>query len=385
MEKREIPVVAFSIANRFGGAYEESKVKGIAHFIEHMLFTGTKTRSHEDISREVEKKGGVLNAFTAQEITSFWFKMPSLHFFSGINILSDMLNNAVFNIEKFEKEKKVILEEIKMYRDNPQMRVFEMIEENLYEKPFGDGIIGNAESVSALKRDFVYNYWKENYDPANYIVTIVGNADFEKICEYLEKNFQKKIVKRKEELKKIKLINKESKEERAGIDQAYFTLGMHAPLRNEKEYDVLLVLDAYLADGMSSKLFLEIREKRGLAYDVKSIINSEKNYGYYVIYAGTRKEKIDEVKKIILEEFEKLKEMKEKDLEEAKNRLIGLKAIGSEESARVMNELMYSELAGNAEEYYSENERIKKVKLEEVKKLAKKLISKYSTAVIVPK
>src|SRR3989344_6160896 len=138
MEKRDTPVVSFSITNKFGAAFEESKIKGIAHFIEHLVFTGTKTRSHEDISREIEKKGGILNAFTANEVTSFWFKLPSEHVFAGLDILSDMLNNAIFDKEKFEKEKKVIIEEIKMYHDNPSAFVMDQIEKNLYNKPFGE-------------------------------------------------------------------------------------------------------------------------------------------------------------------------------------------------------------------------------------------------------
>jgi len=139
-EQRDLPIVSFSISNPFAASHEESKIKGIAHFIEHLVFTGTKTRTHEDISREIEKRGGVLNAFTAQDVTSFWFKLPSEHLFSGMDILVDMLKNPLFDEKKFEKEKKVILEEIKMYHDNPQRHVFEKIEENLYEKPFGVGV-----------------------------------------------------------------------------------------------------------------------------------------------------------------------------------------------------------------------------------------------------
>src|SRR3990167_895683 len=146
MEKRDTPVVSFSITNKFGAAFEESKIKGIAHFIEHLVFTGTKTRSHEDISREIEKRGGILNAFTSHEVTSFWFKLPSVHIFAGLDILTDMLNNPIFEKEKFEKEKKVILEEIKMYHDNPRAHAFEQIEKNLYEKPFGELIIGSKET-----------------------------------------------------------------------------------------------------------------------------------------------------------------------------------------------------------------------------------------------
>ena len=191
MEKRELPLVSASITNRFGGAYEKSEIKGVAHFIEHLVFTGTKTRTHEDISREIEKKGGILNAFTSNEVTSFYFKMPSEHLFFGLDVLVDIIKNPKFDKEKFEKEKKVILEEIKMYKDDPQKHVFEKIEEAMFEKPFGEGVIGNEETIRRMDRDFVYNLYKQAYSPENYIVTIVGNADFDKVCEYIEKNFKK--------------------------------------------------------------------------------------------------------------------------------------------------------------------------------------------------
>src|SRR3989338_1055198 len=127
-EKRELPLVSLSITNPFGAVYENSNIKGIAHFIEHLVFTGTKTRTHEDISREIEKKGGILNAFTAQDVTSFWFKLPSEHVFAGLDIITDIMNNPIFEEKKFEKEKKVILVEPKMHRDDPQKLVFELIE-----------------------------------------------------------------------------------------------------------------------------------------------------------------------------------------------------------------------------------------------------------------
>lgn len=383
MEKRELPIVALSVSNRFGAGAEESRIKGIAHFIEHLVFTGTKTRSHEDISREIEKRGGVLNAFTANEVTSFWFKLPSEHVFSGIDILIDMLNNPAFKEDKFEKEKKVILEEIKMYHDDPSRNVYDKIVENLYEKPFGEGVIGTSETVSSLKRDFVYDYFKKVYSPENYIVSIVGNADFVEVCAYIEKSFEKNGGKVFE--KEIRKINRESVEEREGIDQAHFVFAAHSPLLTDKDYYALEVLDAYLANGMSSKLFLKIREEKGLAYAVTSSINAEKKYSYYSIYAGTKKESIPEVKKIILEEMGNIGRMKEKELNEAKEQLIGLRKLSSEESSRVMSELLFMELADRAEEYYKHEENIKKVSLEQVKKLALELIQKYSTAAIVPK
>jgi predicted Zn-dependent peptidase len=383
-EKRDLPVVSFGISNPFAASHETSDIKGIAHFIEHLLFTGTSTRTHEDISREIEKKGGILNAFTAQDVTSYWFKLPSEHLTSGMDIIIDMLKNPKFDEEKFEKEKKVILEEIKMYHDMPQRHVFEKIEENLYEKPFGEGVIGSKETVSKMTRDFVKEYFEKKYSPENYIVTLVGNADFDKVCDYLENQFSPE--NKQTNALEIKRKNAETTEEREGIDQAHFVFAMHAPeSTSEKRYH-LETLHSYLASGMSSKLFLEIREKRGLAYSVRGSINSEKNYSYYSIYVGTTKEAIPEVKKLILEEFSKVEEMTEKDLEESKERLIGLKKVSSEEGVNVMNELLFEEVStGKAENCYKFEEEIKKVKLENVKSLAKELVKEYSTAAIVPK
>ncbi|MFH1270124.1 MAG: pitrilysin family protein [Nanoarchaeota archaeon] len=381
-EKRDLPLVSLSITNPFGAVYETSDVKGIAHLMEHLVFSGTKTRTHEEISKEIEKKGGILNAFTAQDVTSFLFKLPSEHVFSGLDIISDILNNPTFDKKKFEKEKKVVIEEIRMYHDMPMRFVHDQIEANLYKKPFGEGIAGSEKSVNGLKRDFVADYFAKHYNPENFIVTIVGSADFEKVCNYLEKNFKP----RKNELKLPEIVkwNGESVEERKGIDQAHFVLAFHAPLMAEKGYYELAVLDAYLAKGMSSKLFLEIREKRGLAYAVKGSLNTEKNYSYYSIYVGTRKEAIPEVKQLILEGFKDVEKMTPKDLEEAKEMLVGLRKVSSEESSDVMNELMYSEFIGKAEDYYDFEKLIRNVKLGDVKKIAKLVDKGYSTAAIVP-
>ena len=384
-EKRDIPVVSFSISNPFAAAHETADIKGIAHFIEHLLFTGTKTRTHEDISREIEKKGGVLNAFTAQDVTSYWFKLPSEHLFSGIDILVDMLKNPKFDKEKFEKEKKVILEEIKMYHDNPQRHVFEKIEENLYEKPFGLGISGSEKTIKPLTRDFVANYFKTKYSPENYIITIVGNADIDKVSQYIENQFKPENKTYKHQ--KIKTKHAETVEERPGLDQAHFVFAVHAPMATDKKRYVLEVLDAYLANGMSSHLFLEIREKRGLAYAVKSSLSAEKNYSYYNIYVGTTKEAVPKVRELIIQGFKHASEkITEKDLKEAKQRLIGLKEIMSEESSNIMNVLLMEEIStGKAEDFYNYEQEIKKVTLREVKQLSKELIKTFSTASIVPK
>lgn len=379
-EIRELPLVSLSITNEFGAAHETADIKGIAHCMEHLVFTGTKTRTHEDISREIEKKGGIINAFTSDSVTSFWFKLPAEHMLAGLDILTDILGNPIFDEKKCEKEKKVILEEIKMYHDAPQYHIYEKINENLYEKPFGIGVIGTKETVSGLQRDFIVNYFKQKYSPENYIVTFVGKVDPEEICEYLEKKFKK--GNKKSTHLTIQKKNAKTIEKRAGVDQAHYVFGRHAPLAMSKEVYAFELMDAFLASGMSSHLFLTIREERGLAYSVKSMLDAQRDYSYYTIYVGTKKEAITQVEKLIIDGFKRVQKMSEKELAEAKDRLLGLKRIAREDSTDVMNELMRAEFCGGAEKYYRYEEEIKKIKLEDVKKVAE--LKGYSSAAIVP-
>ncbi|MEK6909074.1 MAG: pitrilysin family protein [Nanoarchaeota archaeon] len=382
-EKRDLPMVCYSVSNPFGGAHETSEIKGVAHLFEHLLFTGTKTRTNEQILAEIEKLGGVLNAFTAQEVTTYFFKLPSEHIETGMNLIHDILKNPIFEKEKMEREKRVVIEEIKIYHDDPERRASELLESALYEKPFGEGVTGTEETVKSLTREKIIEIFKENYAPENFIITIVGKADIDKICSRLEEDF--KPLNKKYVHIPIKKKNQDIKEEREDINQAKIVLGMHVPL-DEKTHYTLEVLNTYLASGMSSKLALEIREKRGLAYTVSGRIEKEKNYGYYSIFAGTTKEALDEVKNLIIKGFNEVIKMSEQDLKEAKQRLIGLRKISSEESLNVMQGLIFMEIAtGKAEDHYKYEEKVKSVRLNEVKNLAKILIKNYSTAIVCPK
>lgn len=154
-EERKIPVVSVSAAVRFGAQYETADIKGISHFIEHLVFKGTKTRKVDEIPRAVEKKGGIINAFTSEGITAYWNKMPAKHFSLSADIARDLVLNPLFEKEPLERERKVILEEIKMYHDNPATHVLEKIKEMLYEKPFNMSVAGTYETVSKLSREKV--------------------------------------------------------------------------------------------------------------------------------------------------------------------------------------------------------------------------------------
>ncbi|MDP2629068.1 MAG: pitrilysin family protein [Nanoarchaeota archaeon] len=379
-EKRDLPVVSVAFAVRNGGINESEGEKGISHFIEHLLYKGTSTRNAEKIAEEIEKNGGVLNGFTDEEITAYWCKMPSKHIDVALNVLGDMVKNPLFDEKEIEKERKVIFEEIKMRRDIPSAYVFDEIKNYLYEKPFGIPLIGSQETLNSVGRKEIVDKFKRVYQPNNMVLCVVGNTDFDKLVEFAEKNFGE--GKGKVPEFEIKLKNETRIEKRKGIDQANLILAHHVPVAREKNY-ASYVLNCLMAGGMSSRLFKEIREKRNLAYAVKGEADVNKNFAYNLIWVGTTKENVEHVKKIILEEFEKVsKELNEKELKQVKEQLIGNYHISMEDSQTQMINLLLSEIHGNAEDFYEFEKDISAVKLEEVKKLAK--IKNYSFFALVP-
>jgi predicted Zn-dependent peptidase len=382
-EKRDIPVVSVAFAVRCGGINESETDKGISHFIEHMLYKGTPTRDAKKIATEIEKNGGDLNGFTDEEITAYWCKIPSKHFMVALDVLSDMIKNPLFDENELEKERKVIFEEIKMRKDNPRVYVNDSIQTNLYESPFGIPLIGSYKTMNSIDRKKLLNRFKEIYTPNNLILCVVGDANFENIIKFAEKNFanEKKEVPQFD----IKLKNQEKIEKRKGIDQANLIFAYHTPLSNDKKNYAALILNTLMAVGMSSRLFSEIREKRNLAYAIKGDSSINKDYSYNMIYVGTTKENFEEVKKIILSEFENvIKTIDEKELKQVKEQLIGNYHISMEDSQLQMVNLLLSEINGNAEEFYEFEENILNAKLEDVKELAKKAKEKYSFFALVP-
>lgn len=379
-EKRNLPVVAVSASVKLGGAYESEKNKGTSHFIEHLLFKGTKSRNQEEIAAEIEKKGGILNGFTIEDVTSYWCKLPSKHFETAIEIPSDLILNPKFDPVEFEKEKQVIIEEIKMYHDDPRRYAIEKAKELLYEKPFGMNIAGDANIIRALTREKVIDIFNSSYTSDSMILTAVGNADFEEICGLLEKKYPATKRGAADYLPVRK--NAETSEKRKGIDQAHFVFGFHAPTMKQQEKYAYEVAGEYLFGGMSSRLFQEIREKRGLAYAVRGDYDCGRNYGYVMIYAGTMGDKIKLIRGIILDEIKKLKNLMQKDIEEVKEQLLGQRDISRENSVDVMNSLMFEEAVGEAENYYKYPEKISAVKLEDVRKIAQ--LNSYSTFSLIP-
>ena len=383
-EKRDLPIVSVAFAVRNGGINESKEEKGISHFIEHMLYKGTPTRNYKQIAEEIEKNGGVLNGFTTENLTAFYCKIPSKHLNVALEVLGDMVKNPLFKKKELEKERKVIFEEIKMRKDNPQVYVFDEIQSFLYKEPLGLNFIGTYETMNSLTREKLVQRFKEVYQPNNMLLCVVGDANFGEIVKFAEKNFGNK----KGEVPKfeIKLKNEFKIEKRKGIDQANLVLAYHAPLSDDKKTYVAVVLSTLLAGGLSSRLFMEIREKRNLAYSIHGGEARTKDYAYNYIYVGTQKENVDKVKKLILKEFEKVsKELGEKELSQVKQQLIGNHQIGMEESQDQMIGLMYCELSKNAKELYEFEKNIKDVKLKDVKEMASNIKEgNYSFFALVP-
>jgi predicted Zn-dependent peptidase len=378
-EERKLPVVTISSSVKYGSQFESEKFKGISHFMEHLVFKGTKNRKVEEIPQEIESKGGIINAFTSEEVTSYWNKLPSKYLSLGADISRDLIVNPLFEEVSLERERKVILEEIKMYHDNPSTHVLEKVKELLYKKPFNLSIAGTQETVSNLKREDIIKLHKKSYTSNNIIFCVIGKANWEDVLKEA-----KKFPNTTSQIKNIPIAKRfgESIEKRKGIDQAHLVLGYHSPTLVDNQRYASEVMDSILGGGMSSRLFQEIREKRGLCYSIRSNLEQSRDYAYSMIYAGTTKDSVKLVKDLTLKEIKKIGDLKKSDLEEAKERLIGLRQIGKEKSESTMVELLQEEIGGDANNYYDYEEKISQVKLEEVKKSSR--LKGYSFTALVP-
>jgi len=383
LEKRDLPIISCAFAVRSGAMDEKEEEKGISHFIEHMLYKGTTNRTVTQIASEIENNGGQLNGFTSESIVAYWAKMPSDKLDIALDVLSDLIKNPLFDEKELEKERKVIFEEIKMYKDNPRMYILEKIKEYLYKKPFGMNIAGEYKTMNSVTREKMVEYYKKIYTPNNLILCVVGDANFEHLVNFAENNFsgtKKEVIR-----PKVNLNSGSKIESRKGIDQANLIFAYNVPTSEDKKSYSAQVLSAVMTGGMSSRLFSEIREKRNLAYAVKGDSDIEKDFGYNFIFIGTMKENVNPVKKLILEEFKKVEEgLEEKELKEVKEKLIGNFKINMEDSQSQMVHLLATEIEGDAGKFYNYEKNILDVNLKDVKDLAKKAVENYSFFALVP-
>jgi len=385
-EKRELPVVSLAFAVKYGGVNESLEEKGIAHFIEHMLFKGTENRTHSQIVEELEGVGGDINGFTDENITAYFAKLPSEHLKKGLDVLSDAVKNPLFDKDELEKERNVIFEEMKMIKDNPIHYSIDQIQNLLYTGSFSERLIGDEKTLNSFNRDKLVNKFREIYKSNNMVLCVVGNAELEDVERFANESFsnsENTEVDVPEQ--KFGRKNESKKETRKGIDQTNILFCYHVPFAGEKKSYAARALIAFMAEGMSSRLFEEIREKRNLAYAVKGGSEFGKEFAHSFVYVGTTKENVEKVKEIILEEYKNVFEnFSEKELDKIKERLIGNFKISTEDSSHQMIHLLYSEVGSDASDFYDFEKNVSEVSLDEIKEIAKNAYDKHSFFVLEP-
>ena len=344
---RTLRSVAVGVWMKRGSRHETPDQNGISHFIEHLLFKGTETRTAQDIALIVDSVGGQMDAFTTKEYTCFYFKVLDDHLDIAVYLLSDIVRHPKFVPAEIEKERKVIFEEIKMVEDTPDELVYDLFSESFWRgHPLGRPIQGTIASVSGMQLDMLARFFKESYQPANLLVTAAGNLDHERLAGAIRGAFEPirntaAPVAVSAPSPTSTVVVREKKE----LGQLHLCLGVPcfgaAPRRRYQEY----VLNTLLGGTMSSRLFQHIREERGLAYSVFSSVNSFLDSGNLLVYAATSPESGREVVQLIVDEFRQLKEkpVGDAELKMAKDHLKGSLMLSLESSSSRMSNLARQE------------------------------------------
>jgi len=340
--------VAMGVWIKSGSRCEPAESNGISHFVEHMLFKGTRSRTAQHIAREMDSIGGNLDAFTGKETICFNVKSLAEHVPIALDVLTDLVLNPVFAAADIERERGVILEEIKIDEDNPDVLVHELFTQSFWkDHPLGWPILGTSKTVSGLDREKLLAYHGDRFHGGNIVFSAAGNLDHDRFAEEVTAKFSGLAggetlheLAAPEATARIVLRNKKS------LEQVQICLGVPAPpITDESRYDTL-ILNTVLGGGMSSRLFQTIREERGMAYSIYSELSPYRDTGTLLVYAGTSAGKALEVVDLILAEFRNLKEtpLTHEELTRAKDQLKGNILMGLESSNSRMANLARQEM-----------------------------------------
>ncbi len=325
-----------------GSRYEPAHLNGVSHFIEHMMFKGTKKRLNSlAISKELDGIGAYYNAFTGKDHTGYWVKSAKEKISVSLDVLSDMLFNSVFDQKEFDHEKTVILEEIKMYEENPLFYINEFFESTLFNKhALGQLISGHLSDVQKLSRRSLVKYKELFYQPNQMLMIVAGGIEKTQTIKLVKKYFAS-YQGRAKKIKYTPLIIKKSKPDIKirfkRLKQTQLALGGFAYPYNHPKLEAATLLSTILGGNMSSRLFTQVRDKRGLAYSIKMGLGKYQDIGNYVIQAGVDKEKVLETIKVILDELNKIKKdiVTKEELARAKDYIRGIMKISLEDSANL--------------------------------------------------
>lgn len=373
--------VLFTIMVKVGSRYESEKVAGISHFLEHIFFKGSVNYPKpSDISEIVDTIGGDFNAYTSKEATEFYIKAEKHHFDLVFKVLSDMLLNPLFNEQEIEKEKGVVIEEINMYKDSPASEAENKLEELMWPgNPLGRDIIGTKTTVQGLKREDILEYREAFYQPSNIILGISGNFNQKNILKQVSSTWGKLKNKRTPSFKPTGSVN----QRKPGLhvyhkttEQAHLALGFHSFGYASKQNPAALLLAIILGGNMSSRLFVAIREQKGLAYYISASQSAYHGAGNFCIQAGLR---IDQASKAVQEILHELSAVKsipvtEIELKKAKDFIKGKMALSFENKHKNIDWLMDSFANyGKTKSVEQFQKDIEKVKAEDILSVAKEI------------
>ncbi len=375
---------------RAGSRHEASEQSGLSHLIEHMTFKGTSTRSAKEIAVAFDTIGGQVNAYTSKEYTCYFAKLLDQHFSKGVELLADMLLYSQYQPEMLEREKGVVLEEIKMYEDSPDELVHDLISQAVFDQhPLGRPILGSQETLTAFTRESLLEYRNQRYTPDNLVVAVVGNINHERVVEEISKYFGEWTGQGKQVVQELPFYHSNRLERIKEIEQAHICLGVKGISRIDDRKYALLILDNILGGGMSSRLFQELREERGLVYTTYTYHAAYHDTGVFGVYAGTSRENIPEVITIVQEQFSDILDnnLAIDELNRAKEQIKASLVLNLENTASRMGRLGKSELFG--EKVKSPNELIElidNITADAVVEIAKEILTQeYSTAMVLPK
>jgi predicted Zn-dependent peptidase len=340
--------VAMGVWIRAGSRHEVAELNGISHFVEHMVFKGTETRSAQRIAREVDAIGGNLDAFTGKETVCFNIKVLDEHVPTALDVLSDLVLHPIFAEDDIRRERGVILEEIKMDEDNPDYLVHEIFTQNFWKgHPLGKPILGTKETVERLEQAKLFGYYGDRFRGGNVVFTAAGNLDHQRFVDEVRRRFESMPAGVPQDASqpptataRIILRNKKA------LEQVQLCLGVPSlPISSDRRY-CALVLNTVLGGGMSSRLFQTVREERGLAYSIYSDLSPFKDTGMLCVYAGTSSGKALQMIQLVTQEFRRLKEepMPADELRRAKDQLLGNIILSMESSGARMSNLARQEM-----------------------------------------
>lgn len=345
--------VAFGLWVANGSRHEKYSENGMSHFIEHMMFKGTKKRTAKQIADEMDRIGGQLNAYTTKEYTCYYFRTLDNHFNQALEILSDMFFNSTFQNKEIEKEKQVILEEINMYEDSPEELVHDLIQKAVWEdSSLGQPILGTSDTISTFNDQSLLSFYNKRYRPENTVIALAGNFDYDKIFNEIEEKFSQWNIHEEDDYEHtVPKYNPQVVTKSKNIEQIHICLnfpGIHSG--SDKAYD-LITLNTIFGGGMSSRLFQKIREERGLAYSVYSYPTNYKDTGLFTIYGGMNPSQTTEVIKLIMNEIQLIKkeQISNEDLVKTKeqlksNYIMGLESTGSRMSSIGKSQLILNRI-----------------------------------------